>query len=268
MKNLGTLIGIVVLAGVGFFIYKNYRPTTPAQSVKTFTYSTGAFSFSYPSNLVVQEKDLGAALFSTATATKALATFSAIYYPDLIAQYTKANMHIAHKMLNGRDGVVVSELYGTVYIVALDTGEHPSYYFGGGSSGNSELGLTTAQMDVIFGSLNIDMDKIKTLAGIATKNLKQKSGDAEVRVYLSQLRAMAESYFNTPQSYATFCASKDAKDVIKAITDVVGVNNFVCRARKDAYAFSAKLPTGTVACVDSVGHSTTRSTLPTGYLCE
>jgi hypothetical protein len=117
------------------------------------------------------------------------------------------------------------------------------------------------------GSLALD-DAIKQ----SLVSSREKGVSAAIKSNISNLRAMAEIYYDKNHGYQGVCKSADFAPVITSVNQLK--SSLVCRDSAKAYIVSAPLPDSTSSaqtyfCVDSTGYAMVINKVPsTGFVCK
>lgn len=277
MKKLYIILGIVILIIATYIIINKFNDNSV--SLNTFTDSNGAFSFKYPANLVVLEKEGIVAIADSKDSIKPLASISVLTYPNYLARFKDSNeVNIKPTTFNTYKTYVISypknPQLGIQYLVSLEDNDNPSSFLFATIIPNTN-GFSQEQFDSIFKSLVIDKEKTQKLADEALTMMKAKGFEAKLKANLASVRPSAELYYELGNGYVNLCkpvansqGEKLLKDFYGEIVKDIGQNNMACMAKKDAYAVSIKMPQGSVWCVDSTGYMNSISAMIKGYSCK
>lgn len=273
MKKLYIALGIIVLLGAGTFAGIKY--SHPTEPLKTFTDSTGAYSFEYPAYISVAENNGGAYLFTGPDPSqKPLAIVAPFYYPNFLANAKSAPSTDLTEV-----GIGKYQVYKIIqtpdyyrYLIPLEDTDNPSNFILINKSSAGDLDLSVKQIEAIISSFKFDKEKILVLTQKQLESARAKGLEARLRSDLSQTRVVAELYFTTAKGYSSFCnlstRTKDTQAIFDDIVKNAGADNVACFAQKDSYAVSVKFASGEIMCVDSTGVSTSTLAMITGPYCK
>lgn len=276
-KIISIIVFILVIVGaIGFFVSRS------SFSKKTFTHSSGAYSFKYPGHLAVIENDASAVIVASSTAKLPLAVFSTIHQPGIFSQI-KNNRDVQAKefpvagFTGYRFSASSSDAQNTeiIYMIPIDKEQATLVAVSLSPLENDLAVFSQKDFDATLKSLSINTEKTETFAKNIMATLQIKNKDSFVQGAFSSLVGAAGFFFDEYKSYANLCTPPKAfkyvtelNNVYKSVTDVVGKDNFSCWAKKESYSMSARLAGGSVICIDSTGFASTTATLSKGYACK
>lgn len=270
---------IIIAAAIGSIAFKQPDLISKFAPLKSFTQSSGAFSFKYPPNLLVAEQNGVVMIAPTATGSRPVASFAVLAFPGYFSEIKKnPGANFEEMTSNGLPAYAIRDRnhpeYGVVYAVQLDEGADASEFIVGGMVSNSN-GFSQDDLKAIFKTLTIDKEKARALAKKNLETARAKALDARQMANLSQLRVSAELYWDSIKSYDNLCnpspgspTGKSLQELFKTVTDSVGAANLACLATKEAYSISIRLPSGKNWCADSKGEFVEVPTLAKRLSCK
>lgn len=278
MKKIFITLGIIVVLGVVVLVgFKLYNPSEPT---KTFTDSTGSYSFEYPASLFVSENNGITNIFASSSSQQAmLAIVAPAALPEL-QSYIKSIQHgvVTPTSIGGRQAYEISDIGNpslSGFAIPLGNDGNMYDYIIIGKYDTSGSNFTQQEMEAVAISLKFDNAKMIALAQAQTQMAIKKGTEARLRADLAQLRAQAELYFTSSTGYTGFCNPlpstseyKDIRDIRADIISYTATSSLACYAGKSGYAMSVKLPLGAVTCLDSTGSFQDISSMITGPLCK
>lgn len=254
---------------------------------KTFTDSTGSYSFQYPSNLSTIETN-GAVIIALnpkdSTQPHVLITPGA-YVKSLSVERTMTTIKISSATFGNNHAYVSSTGYKETtkekwnqiskYVIPLDNDTDPSQFIEVINYGNSSSIPSANQVESIIASLKIN-DKAKllqTTTKIRTFLISQNAA-GRVQTDLDLISTLVSEYFDTNKTYVGICGSSadnnDVQRVTKTRNDMasyVGTNNVTCFESASGYAVSVRQPDATIACMDKKGYRSYPPVMATGPSC-
>lgn len=235
----------------------------PAKSLKTFTQSAGIYSVSYPSTWTYSEGELSAQ-FQTVT-EGASQTFDIGLGEDIdYAVKTLSQQNSSEKITFGTNTF-------TKFTRSVDPHNgHMTYILPIGTVNGKTTYLSIlveVSTKINTNDFNSFLASIKLEPSKAIAIVKRESNiviSAQIRSYVANIRANAEIYFDTGNSYTGMCnastqKSKDAgiDKILDSVLKLVSSNDVYCNASPDAFVYSVRMPSGDMVCSDSAGFSGT-----------
>lgn len=305
-RTIFIIIVCLIVLGIIFYTYENKNIITssvPAptannsqvssNSLKTFTESSGGFSFQYSPDFVVTEgSSTGILIAKTDDPSKPVSEISLIASSSALqyGQYYYGNGNLILKTVTSR-GYNVYALAGTssqsntmytspsLYFISIPN--IPAYYLAVIIIPNTD-GVSYDQIFPIMDSMTI-IDPAKLISQIeaSLETARGKGSDAAAKSAMANFMAEAALYYDDSgkQSYSpvgtTLTSCNTTSGVFsdsmakKIIANIISNSTSVaCRATSQTYAISAVLKgAGTNWCVDNNGDSIAATIQPDG-LCK
>ncbi len=144
-----------------------------------------------------------------------------------------------------------------------------------------QKGFTLIELLVVIAIIGI----LSSVVLASLTSARTKGSDSALQATLSNMRAQAELYYGTNNTYstATACTGGNAGGIFESATSSGSLRNLItdaiakeasstgsvsCQANGTAWAVSAPLSTGAF-CVDSAGNAIATGTLPSSiYACR
>lgn len=135
----------------------------------------------------------------------------------------------------------------------------------------SEYSKISSEVEKVVRSITINKDKIQDVAQIqknALDEARNKGNNAAIKATLSNMRAMAELYYDKDRrnSYSGFCKSEKYLKEAKSVEGKAQVP-MVCRDAKENYVISSTLIDEGFFCVDSGGTAKNTKAMDTKNAC-
>lgn len=127
-------------------------------------------------------------------------------------------------------------------------------------------GFTLIELLVVIAIIGI----LSSVVLASLNTARGKGADAAVKSNLANMRAQAELFYDTGQTYASVCSDPNMAKALDSASSAGSGNTTsdVCNSTAAAWAASAPLKTSGYWCVDSTGTSAARTTaLGAGTVC-
>ena len=264
----GTQKSIIVVPSSKILSITTENPKVPPTLLKSFTHSSGAFSFEYPTNLnlVVLENKYGATI-AQGPFSQNVAEISGFYKTNIYTilsggkdTYGEISL-IKTSKLNGYTIYEIFNYNRYQYIIPLEDTANPSSFFAISILPKKDMKYSLythefvgQQFDSVFKSLSIDKIKMSRLNDDAMSEVKDRGLDALIRTNLGNLKLQAEIYYDIPRSYNGLCINKEVASLINSTKTTTG-SLVSCFDSLSTWAASAPLKSTPSMgyCVDSTG---------------
>jgi hypothetical protein len=249
------LIVIIVLLGIGgVYVYKNKKEAVAVNNnLKTFTHSTGAFSFAYPKELTVTENN-NAVTISQGTDLKPIMGIGLSVSSELTLASIKPTLKTTTS--NGYKVYTFQQFGIDLYLIPLEDSDNTPYLVISILPNTAGFGYN--DLEPILNSLSIDKTNVQKLVDVINQSLnasKDKGVDAMIKANLSNMRAEAAFYYDNNGSYSGFCTND--KTFVATGENIKKATGFSisCFASKTMWSASVSLKnaTDTAYCVDDSG---------------
>lgn len=127
-------------------------------------------------------------------------------------------------------------------------------------------GFTLIELLVVIAIIGI----LSSVVLASLNTARGKGADAAVKSNLANMRAQAELFYDTGQTYTGVCADPNMVKALDSASSAGSGNTTsdVCNQNATSWAASAPLKTSGYWCVDSTGTSAARTTaLGAAYVC-